>query len=213
MAVSINFEKRLWNKGFEGVVGLDEAGRGPLAGPVVACAVRVSPEFNWSKSCLGLNFNSIRDSKKLSPKHREEFYKILTRHPGIEWGIGKVSERVIDKINILGATKLAMGRAVNNLKSKPRKSKVDFLVLDGNFKIASNILQQPVVGADGKIFSCVAAGIIAKVTRDKIMERLHKKYPLYGFDIHKGYGTRAHRAMIRKYGFCKIHRKSFKTIL
>ncbi len=208
MAVSINFEKKLWNKGFEGVIGLDEAGRGPLAGPVVACAVRVSPEFNWSK--FKPIFSSMKDSKKLSAKQREEFYKILTRHSGIKWGIGKVSERIIDRINILGATKLGMERAINNLKSKSRNSKIDFLVLDGNFKIASDVLQQPVAGADGKIFSCMAAGIIAKVSRDKMMLKLHQRYPHYGFDRHKGYGTSYHYRMIKKYGPCEIHRKSFE---
>ncbi|MFA5767705.1 MAG: ribonuclease HII [Candidatus Paceibacterota bacterium] len=207
MAVSINFERRLWNKGFEGVVGLDEAGRGPLAGPVVACAVRLSPEFNWPMSKP--IFNLMKDSKKLSARQREEFYKILTRYSGIEWGTGRASEKVIDRINILGAAKLAMERAVDNLKSKSRNSKIDFLVLDGNFKIASDVLQQSVVGADGKVFSCMAAGIIAKVSRDRIMLKLHQKYPCYGFDRHKGYGTLHHYRMIKKHGFCDIHRRSF----
>jgi len=152
----------------------------------------------------------MKDSKKLSAKQREEFYKILTRHSGIKWGIGKVSERIIDRINILEATKLGMERAINNLKSKSRNSKIDFLVLDGNFKIASDVLQQPVAGADGKIFSCMAAGIIAKVSRDKMMLKLHQRYPHYGFDRHKGYGTSYHYRMIKKYGRSKIHRQSFK---
>jgi len=193
-------EKKLWRRGYERVVGLDEVGRGPLAGPVVAAAVIIIKNLK-----LKIKNLPIRDSKKLSPKKREEFYKILTKNPNIEWGIGRVSERVIDKINILEATKLAMGKAINNLKSK-----IDFLILDGNFRIKTKIPQKSIVKADEKVFSCAAASIIAKVNRDKLMMRYHKKYPQYGFDKHKGYPTRLHRLMIKKHGFCKIHRKSFR---
>ena len=182
------------------MVGLDEVGRGALAGPVVAAAVIIIKNLK-----LKIKNLPIRDSKKLSPKKREEFYKILTKNPNIEWGIGRVSERVIDKINILEATKLAMGKAINNLKSK-----IDFLILDGNFRIKTKIPQKSIVKADEKVFSCAAASIIAKVNRDKLMMRYHKKYPQYGFDKHKGYPTRLHRLMIKKHGFCKIHRKSFR---
>jgi len=193
-------EKKLWRRGYERVVGLDEVGRGALAGPVVAAAVIIIKNLK-----LKIKNLPIRDSKKLSPKKREEFYKILTKNPNIEWGIGRVSERVIDKINILEATKLAMGKAINNLKSK-----IDFLILDGNFRIKTKIPQKSIVKADEKVFSCAAASIIAKVNRDKLMMRYHKKYPQYGFDKHKGYPTRLHRLMIKKHGFCKIHRKSFR---
>jgi len=201
-------EKKLWKKGYKRVAGLDEAGRGPLAGPVVAGAVMIRRSDCQRCDLLRRShLKDIKDSKKLSAKKREEFYKILTKHPAIKWGIGKVSERVIDRINILEATKLAMVRAFEKLKRKP-----DFLILDGNFKINSEIPQKSIVKGDEKVFSCSCASIIAKVTRDRIMKRYHKKYPQYGFDRHKGYPTKHHRQMLKKYGPCKIHRKTFRPI-
>ncbi|PIP22092.1 MAG: hypothetical protein COX38_02545, partial [Candidatus Nealsonbacteria bacterium CG23_combo_of_CG06-09_8_20_14_all_39_25] len=142
----------------------------------------------------------------------------------IEWGIGRISEKVIDKINILEATKLAMIRAIKNLTKKLKKpksqkfhdrgknGKIDFLILDGKMKLDLPILQKSIVKADEKVFSCSAASIIAKVTRDGIMERYHKKYPCYGFDQHKGYPTKYHFKMLKKYGGCKIHRQSFSPL-
>ena len=216
--ISLREEKRLWKKGYKYVVGLDEAGRGALSGPVVAAAVLVNSKFtllNAAKrqsrlACEAGLFNRIKDSKKLTPKKREEFYKILINYPQIEWGIGRVSEKVIDKINILEATKLAMKRAIKNLEKKYRR--VSFLILDGNFEIDSPIPQKSIVKADEKVFSCSVASIIAKVTRDRIMRRYHKKYLQYGFDKHKGYPTKQHRKMLKKYGPCKIHRKTFKPV-
>jgi len=195
-------EKKLWKRGFKKVACLDEAGRGPLAGPVVAAAVMVR-KF----PIADFQFSKIKDSKKLSAKQREIFYKILTKHPNIRWRIAKVSEKVIDKINILEATKLAMKKAIKNLKTRP-----DFLILDGNFKINLNIPQKSIIKADEKVFSCAAASILAKVTRDRIMQKYHKKYPKYGFDKHKGYPTKHHFRMLKKYGPCKIHRKSFRPV-
>jgi ribonuclease HII len=197
---NLNEEKKLWRKGFKRVVCLDEAGRGPLAGPVVAAAVSIIANCK-------LQIANLKDSKKLTPKKREEFFKILTKHPNIEWGIGRVSEKVIDKINILEATKLAMIKAIKKLKRKP-----DFLILDGNFTIDLGIPQKPIIKADEKVFSCSAASIIAKVTRDRIMVRYHKKYPQYGFDRHKGYPTKLHRRLLKKYGCCGIHRKTFQLL-
>jgi ribonuclease HII len=198
-------EKKLWKKGYKGVACLDEVGRGPVAGPVVAVAVLIK--------ISNFQFPKIKDSKKLSPKKREEFYNILTKHPNIEWGIGRVSEKKIDKINILEATKFAMIRAIEKIKNKNKKLKIDYLILDGNFKIDLPIPQKSIIKADGKIFSCAAASIIAKVTRDKIMRKYHKEYPCYGFDRHKGYLTKLHWRTLKKYGQCKIHRKSFKPVL
>jgi len=219
-------EKKLWKKGYKKVTGLDESGRGPLAGPVVAAATIIHypseakrakggdenkvfidyPRYDLRQlSKLGLL--GVKDSKKLTPKKRKEIYKILTNHPQIEWGIGKVSEKVIDKINILEATKLAMKRAVNNMKLKP-----DFLILDGKMKLNIEIPQKSIVKADEKVFSCSAASIVAKVWRDKIMEKYHKKFPQYGFDKHKGYPTKFHKKMLKKYRPCKIHRKSFRPV-
>lgn len=195
-------EKKLWIKGFKRIAGLDEAGRGPLAGPVTACAITVRQFSN-----LKFQIPKIKDSKKLTPGKREEFYKILTNHPQIEWGIGRVSAKVIDKVNILEASKLAMKGAVLKLKRKP-----DFLILDGVSKIDLKIPQKLIKGADEKVFSCACASILAKVYRDKIMKRYHKKYPQYGFDEHKGYPTKYHFKMLKKYGPCKIHRKSFGPV-
>ena len=201
-------EKKLWRKGYKRVVCLDEAGRGPIAGPVTAAAVTISPaKFKMQNEKCKILLKKIKDSKKLLPKKREEFYKILTKHPAIKWGIARVSERVIDKINILEATKLAMKRAVKKLKGKPV-----FLILDGKMKLDLPVPQKSIIKADEKVFSCAAASIIAKVTRDRIMKRYHKKYPQYDFDKHKGYPTKLHKKILKKYGPCKIHRKSFKPL-
>ncbi|PIV42544.1 MAG: ribonuclease HII [Candidatus Nealsonbacteria bacterium CG_4_10_14_0_2_um_filter_40_15] len=192
-------EKKLRRKGFKRVAGSDEAGRGPLAGPVVAAAVIIQ---NTKYKILN---TKIRDSKQLSAKQRDKFYDLITKNKNIKWGIGVVSERIIDRINILEATKLAMAKAVKKLK-------VDFLLLDGNFKINSKILQKSIIKGDERVFSIAAASILAKVARDRIMVRYHKKYPRYRFDMHKGYPTKYHCKMIRKYGPCKIHRRSFAPI-
>ncbi len=204
MKPNLNEEKKLWRKGYKRVAGLDEAGRGPLCGPVVAGAVSVDiKKLNLRQPRLSLN--RIKDSKQLTPKKREEFYQILTKHPAIKWGIGIVSEKIIDKINILEATKLAMKKAVQKLDKKPA-----FLILDGKMSLDLKIPQKSIVKADEKVFSCAAASIIAKVTRDKIMQRYHKKYPFYCFNQHKGYPTKLHRQTLRKYGPCKLHRTSFR---
>ena len=220
-------EKKLWRKGYKRVACLDEAGRGPLAGPVVAAAVTISSNLKAQSSKPQLKtknlLKEIRDSKKLSSKKREEFYKIITNQPAIKWGIGVASERMIDKINILEATKLAMQKAILNLERKLQKisdrgkfvklKKIDFLILDGIIKLNLPISQKSIIKADEKVFSCACASILAKVTRDKIMVRYHKKYPQYGFDKHKGYPTKKHLAMLKKYGPCQIHRKSFKPVI
>jgi ribonuclease HII len=250
--LNLSEERRLWKRGYKMVAGLDEAGRGPLAGPVVAAAVSINSRIRTNLTTNITNIHSrkfvnkfvkireLKDSKKLSPKAREKFYKILTRHPGIEWGIGKVSEKVIDKINILEATKLAMKKAIEKLKTRPvasrfqrdcygvknprstpafsgglrgrQKPKIDYLILDGKIKLALEIPQKSIVKADGKVFSCAAASVISKVIRDGIMRRYHQKYPQYSFARHKGYPTKHHLRMLKKYGPCKIHRKSFGPV-
>lgn len=197
-------EKKLWKRGYKIVVGIDEAGRGPLAGPVIACAITV-PEF----SIFNFQFLKIKDSKKLSFKKRREIYEALKTNPNIEWGIGRVSEKVIDRINILEATKLAMKRAVKNLERKC--SNADFLLIDGNFGINLDVSQKSIIKADEKVFSCATASIVAKVFRDRMMLKYHKKYPKYAFDKHKGYPTKFHRQIIKECGFCKIHRKTFRV--
>jgi ribonuclease HII len=207
---NFNEEKILHKQGFKCVVGLDEAGRGPLAGPVVAAAVWIKKDAKF--------LEGINDSKKLSEKQRENFYKILINHKDVEWGIGIVSEKVIDKINILQATKLAMKKALQQAQGKLiKKLKPDFLILDGNFTLRQAqgekyIPQKSIIKGDTKVISISAASIIAKVTRDRIMNKYNKKYPQYGFDKHKGYGTAHHIKMIKQFGACAIHRKTFRPV-
>ncbi len=222
---NFNEEKKLWRRGYKLVVGLDEAGRGPLAGPVIACAITVRQIPNSKFQAL-----KLRDSKQLTEKQREKFYKILTRNSDIEWGVGIVSEKIIDKINILEATKLAMKKAVKNLEKKinlkknikkqscqilrdrvksDMKKSAEFLIVDGKMNLNITLPQKSIIKADKKVFSCAAASIIAKVTRDRIMKKYDKKYPQYGFKKHKGYPTRAHFAVLQRLGPCPIHRKSF----
>jgi len=197
-------EKKLWDKGLRFVVGLDEAGRGPLAGPVVAGAVLVVPgkDFDAKNFC---KIFGVRDSKQLSEKQRENIYKLLVKNKNIKWGVGIVSEKIIDKINILEATKLAMQKAIKKLNP-------DFLLLDGNFKIYCATPQRSVVKGDQKVFSIASASIIAKVTRDRLMQKLHKKYPEYGFDKHKGYPTSSHFKILENLGPCPAHRKTFYPV-
>ena len=212
-------EIKLRKNGYKFIAGIDEVGRGPLAGPVVACAVVIKLEGKDIYPCLqekeknihikrGRIFDGLRDSKQLSERQREKFYKILTNDSQVHYGIGIVSEKIIDKINILQATFLAMKKAVENLKVKP-----DFLLIDGKWTLENYPVSQTAIPkGDQNIFSIAAASIIAKVTRDKMLVQLHQKYPQYGFKKHKGYGTKLHLEMLKKYGPCEIHRKSFKPI-
>ena len=210
-------EKKLYKKGYKLIVGVDEVGRGPLAGPVVAAAFAIkkfpiSLDPKGTPQRAAFKFLNIKDSKKLSARQREEIYEILKQDSGVEWGIGRVSEKVIDKINILEATKLAMQRAVKNLERNLKPvSLIDFLIIDGNFGIDLDVDQKSIIKGDQKVFSCAAASIVAKVYRDRMMIRYDKKYPDYGFNRHKGYGTKLHRDLINKKGLSKIHRKSFKV--
>lgn len=227
---SILQEKKLWKQGYRVVACIDEVGRGPLAGPVVACAVVLqNPKIKSQKPNLQSKIQKLRikDSKQLSAKQREYWYNIVSSHPAIQWGIGRVSSQVIDRINIYQATKLAMQRAVRSLEKKliqlqhrqysnfcySRKHYIiDFLILDGNMRLAIPLAQKSIIKGDEKIFSCAIASIIAKVRRDRLMVRYHKLYPNYGFDKHKGYGTSLHLAMLKKHGPCKIHRGSFGPV-
>ncbi|MCF7845246.1 MAG: ribonuclease HII [Candidatus Pacebacteria bacterium] len=185
------------------IVGVDEAGRGPLAGPVVASAVKIKKMDSYLKE----NRLNIRDSKKITLKRREELYEILTNHPEIEWGVGVVSEKIIDQINILQATKLAMQEAVEKISIEGC-----VLIIDGNFGVNINHEQRSLPKADESVLECSMASVIAKVTRDRIMNNYHKKYAFYHFDKHKGYGTKLHREMILKHGPCDIHRQSFRLL-
>jgi ribonuclease HII len=202
-------EKRLTNKGYK-VIGIDEAGRGPLAGAVMACAVLINLN-KVDKKIFNLIRKKANDTKVLSLKRREEVYNLTLKCSGIVWGKGKASEKIIDKVNILEATKLAMEKALRDLRKKTRLKK-EYLIIDGNFSLNCELIQKSVIKADKKVLSCSLAGILAKVLRDRMMERYHKKYPLYGFDKHKGYPTKFHKKMIKKNGLSVIHRKTFSSI-
>lgn len=184
------------------IVGIDEAGRGPLAGPVVAAAVKLKKYDE--------RLGEINDSKKLSEKKREYLFDLILEYFYVGVGVSNVEE--IDKLNILNATFLAMRRALDEIKIECNFSRV---LVDGNHKIRDyNREQIPVIKGDSKSLSIAAASIIAKVTRDKIMEKLHEKYPEYNLKKHKGYGTKEHRENLIKYGVSDIHRKTFlKKIL
>lgn len=205
---NFNYENKLIKSGFSRICGIDEVGRGPLAGPVVACALTI----NNSKNFAAEKFKKLKDSKKLSAKQREKWHRALLENGCVKFGIGIVSEKIIDKINILEATKSAMQKALENLTCK-LADKPDFLLIDGNFILEQiDLNQKAVLRGDEKIISIAAASIIAKVTRDKMMLKYHKKYPDYFFDKHKGYGTKLHFEMIKKHGPCPIHRRSFEPI-
>lgn len=191
------FEDEIQTQGYQIIAGIDEAGRGPLAGPVVAAAV-VLPR---GKKIKGLN-----DSKKLSPAQREKFFHLIFEHAqGI--GVGIVEAPEIDRSNIWRATQKAMVEAIKNLPACP-----DFLLIDGKFPLAVSIAQKVIIKGDQRCQSIAAASIIAKVTRDRIMVNYHETYPQYNFARHKGYATKEHLAAIRRYGCCPIHRHSFKPI-
>ena len=208
MFPTFELEKKFWTQGRRFIVGLDEVGRGPLAGPVVAAAGCIDWK-NFGKKGQGPSFfGGINDSKKLTQKRREGWYSLLTKDPDIKWALGIVSEKIIDEINILEAAKLAMKKALQKLSVNP-----DFLILDGNFILEDiSINQKSVIGGDGKVISVAAASIIAKVSRDRMMEKYHKKFPAYGFDEHKGYGTKKHLLALKTHGPCPIHRFSFGPV-
>lgn len=191
------FENALRSEGYARIAGVDEAGRGPLAGPVVSAAVVLPPDFDAA---------GINDSKQLTARQRERLYdRIYARAQSV--GIGIVDPLEIDRINILQATRLSMVMAVANLRPRP-----DYLLIDGKFGIASMCAQQALVKGDARSFSIAAASIVAKVSRDRLMHRYHEEFPQFGFDRHKGYPTAAHCAAIVRHGPCPIHRRTFKGV-
>ena len=192
--VSLEIERTLWQQGIEHVAGVDEAGRGPLAGPVVAAAVL------FPKECM---IERVDDSKKCTAKQREELFALIMEQ-ALSIGIGIVDHDVIDRINILQATILAMRKSVENMKIQP-----EYTIIDGNSFTHETLRFRNIIGGDAKSFTIAAASIVAKVTRDRLMCELDIRFPHYGFARHKGYGTRQHIEAIRTYGLCEIHRKSF----
>ena len=188
------FEQQCYDKGYKLICGIDEAGRGPLAGPFCAAAVILPPNVDIP----GLN-----DSKKLSDKKRRELVPII-KEKAIAYGIAFADEKEIDTINILQATFLAMERAVGLLSVKP-----DMLLIDGNREKDFGIPAETIVKGDSRSISIAAASVLAKVTRDDLLLEMAEQYPQYGFEIHKGYGTKAHYQALTEFGPCPIHRMSF----
>ena len=189
------FEHAAYQEGYELICGVDEAGRGPLAGPVCAAAVILPRD---------LEIEGLNDSKKLSDKRRRALYEVITEQ-ALAYGIAMVDEKVIDEINILQATFLAMRQAVEQLSEKPALA-----LVDGNREPDfGEIPVKTIVKGDSLSANIAAASILAKVTRDRFMEEQDAIYPQYGFSVHKGYGTKAHYEALREFGACPIHRRSF----
>ncbi len=192
------FDEHIQGRGFSCPAGIDEAGRGPLAGPVVAAAV-ILP--------AGVELSGVHDSKKLSPAQRDSCYREIYAAARAV-GVGCIENGAIDRINILQATFQAMLLAVENLQITP-----DLLLIDGPYSLPVAITQQGVRGGDRRSLSIAAASIVAKVHRDRLMMNYHRLYPAYGFDMHKGYPTREHLAQLRRHGPCPIHRLSFRGVV
>lgn len=198
-------EENLYDEGITSIAGIDEAGRGPLAGPVVVASV-IMPRESM--------IEGVNDSKKVSEKKREKLYEEIINEC-IAYGVGIIDQEEIDKINILNATKEGLTKAIkemeNNLKEKKQKiEKPEIILVDALTKIdTDHIPYRSIIKGDSKSYSIAAASIIAKVTRDRIMRQWDEVYPMYGFAKHKGYGTVAHMEAIREYGLCPLHRRSF----
>ena len=190
----LEFEKEALAKGYKSVCGVDEAGRGPLAGPVCAAAV-ILPE--------GVIIDGVNDSKKLSEKKRESLFDVI-REQALSYSIAYATVDEIEEINILNATMLAMRRAIDGLDIK-----ADYAMIDGNKIPPIDIDAECIVKGDAKSMSIACASILAKVSRDRLLYKYAEEYPMYGFDKHKGYGSKVHREAILKYGPCPYHRKSF----
>ena len=192
----LKYEKDLYNKGYEFIAGTDEVGRGPLVGPVVAAAVILPKNYE---------LKGLTDSKKLSEKKRNEYFDIIMKD-AISVGVGVVSEKIIDEINILEASRLAMNKALDDLKVKP-----DYILSDA-MKLERDVEVLPIIHGDALSLSISAASVIAKVTRDRMMEELGKLYPEYEFETHKGYPTKKHIELVKKYGIIDRYRKTFRPI-
>lgn len=190
------YEQELYNQGINYIGGIDEAGRGPLCGPVVAACVVLPRDFK---------LDGLTDSKKLSKKKRELFFSIINEQ-ALGVGVGIIDAKMIDKVNIYEATKLAMKAAFNNINCK-----VEHVLIDA-MKLNLTVPSTSIIKGDSKSITIAAASVIAKVTRDKIMDELDQKYPQYGFKSHKGYPTKKHIEAIKKYGVLEEHRKYFKPV-
>lgn len=201
----LRFERQVWSCGCVHVAGVDEAGRGPLAGPVVAAAVLFEPEFLVAQAQGELE--GLTDSKKLSSARREHFFSLLTSRADVSIGVGRAEVEEIDRLNILRATHLAMARALKALPMTP-----DHALVDGRPVPNLPCPSTAIVGGDGLSLSIAAASVVAKVTRDRLMEELDHQHPGYGFVRHKGYGTPEHLAALRRLGPSPCHRRSFAPV-
>ena len=204
-ASSFEFELPLWQSGVARVAGVDEAGRGPLAGPVVAAAAILPAR--WAESGLPAELTGLNDSKQLTEAQREKYFEFITTGGEIEFGIAEISAAVIDEINILQATHRAMNDALARLNSLPPHA-----LVDGRPVKTLRVPQTAIVKGDARSYSIAAASVLAKVTRDRLMLQYHAQWPEYGFAEHKGYGTAKHLAAIAKHGACPIHRKTFAPL-
>ena len=199
------FERELWQRGLAYVAGVDEAGRGPLAGPVVAAAVMFP--CHWLQGGVDERLQRLNDSKQLTEAEREHYFGILTSQPEIRYGIAGVEAGLIDQINILQATHRAMNQALSGLEPPPA-----YVLVDGRRVPSMSFPQTALVKGDARSYSIAAASVLAKVTRDRIMIEFDRVYPAYGFAVHKGYGTPGHLAALARHGACPIHRRSFAPL-
>jgi ribonuclease HII len=199
------FERELWTQGLTRVAGVDEAGRGPLAGPVVAAAA-VLPS-KWAASGLPPELEGLNDSKQLTALQREKFFTFLTSCPEVQYAVAQVGAGQIDAINILRATHRAMNDALAQLKPAPEHA-----LVDGRPVKTMSVPQTAIVKGDARSYSIAAASVLAKVTRDRLMLVFDQQWPKYGFAEHKGYGTEQHLAAITAHGPCPIHRRSFAPL-
>ena len=205
---SKTLEKSLFDKGYKRIIAVDEVGMGSLAGPVVVCAASFNKKFFQKKH---KNLYWLRDSKLLLPHQREKFVGELLEERNFDYRIGYCFPKTIDRVNIYQAARLAMRRAVSRLNQG--RSGNDFILVDGPHEIRGlESKQLPVVKGDRKVFSIACASLLAKVFRDRMMARYAKRFSDYGFEKHKGYGTKLHRAMLVKHGRSPIHRSSFKLV-
>jgi ribonuclease HII len=207
-AISIDrfeFERGLWSRGATRVAGVDEAGRGPLAGPVVAAAAILPAK--WAKTGLPCEIEGLNDSKQLTPRQREVFFAFLTACTEVQYAITQIGSLRIDEINILRATHQAMNAALTELVPQPQHA-----LVDGWPVKTLRVPQTAIVKGDARSYSIAAASVLAKVTRDRLMLKFDEQWPVYGFAEHKGYGTARHLAAIAAHGPCPIHRRSFAPL-
>jgi len=199
------FERELWRDGLRRIVGVDEAGRGPLAGPVVAAAVLL-PEA-WFESGIPRKFRHLNDSKQLTPLQREHFFKLLSAETALQSAVVQVEADLVDTLNILQATHQAMNQALAQLQPPP-----EHVLVDGLRVPSMGFPQTPLIEGDGRSYSIAAASVMAKVTRDRLMTEYDQHWPVYRFAEHKGYGTPRHLAALAEHGPCPIHRRTFMPV-